>query len=322
MKIWNGKRKKEIFLRAAAGLLIAATALLGTACGDSRNNEARTETDDKGFYSYNGYVVKSDYPLDEDSVKKATEKLNRIYEMYLDGKKVKTYYSLVPDKNFFIGNEAGMDTLDYEKLTEIMASGAGEMEYIDITDLLDITDYYKTDAHWRQERIQDVANRLAEGMGIDLKASYEEEIAAEDFVGAYGRQSDLEMEPEPLNYMQNGMFASCKVTDYETNREIPIYDLSKAQSDKGEGYDLFLGGSKSLLTIENPSCKTERELVVFRDSFASSLVPFFVEGYSKITLIDIRYLPTEMVGRFVTFDRQDVLFLYSTSVLNNSVTMK
>jgi len=48
----------------------------------------------------------------------------------------------------------------------------------------------------------------------------------------------------------------------------------------------------------------------------------FAETYSKITLVDIRYLPSEMVGRFVTFDNQDVLFLYSTPVLNNSVTMK
>ena len=62
--------------------------------------------------------------------------------------------------------------------------------------------------------------------------------------------------------------------------------------------------------------------MIFRDSFGSSIAPLFAESYSKITLVDIRYLPSEMVGRFVTFDNQDVLFLYSTPVLNNSVTMK
>ena len=130
------------------------------------------------------------------------------------------------------------------------------------------------------------------------------------------------MEAEPLNYLYNVLFDSCKVTDYETNSEMPIYDLAKTESAKGEGYDMFLGGSKSLITIENPNAATDKELVIFRDSFGSSIAPLFAEAYSKITLVDIRYLPSEMVGRFVTFDNQDVLFLYSTPVLNNSVTMK
>ena len=316
------KRHKGVFRKTAAGLLLVLTILLGTACGNPQTGETQTKTDDKGFYSYDGYVVKFDYPLDEDSVSKAADKLNRIYEMYLEGKNVKTYYSIVPDKNYCIGEEAGVDTIDYDRLAEIMATETKQMEYIDITDLLDITDYYKTDAHWRQERIQDVADRLAEGMGASLSATYETKTAAEGFIGAYGRQSDLEMEPESLNYLQNEILDSCKVTDYETGDTIPVYDLSKAASDEGEGYDMFLGGAKSLITVENPNCKAGRELVVFRDSFASSLAPLFIEGYSKITLVDIRYLPTEMVGRFVTFDSQDVLFLYSTPVLNNSVTMK
>ena len=84
----------------------------------------------------------------------------------------------------------------------------------------------------------------------------------------------------------------------------------------------FLTPAKSRITIENPNAATDKELVIFRDSFGSSIAPLFAETYSKITLVDIRYLPSEMVGRFVTFDNQDVLFLYSTPVLNNSVTMK
>ena len=53
----------------------------------------------------------------------------------------------------------------------------------------------------------------------------------------------------------------------------------------------FLGGSKSLISIENPNAKTDRELVMFRDSFGSSIAPLLAEDYAKITLVDIRYLP-------------------------------
>ena len=110
------------------------------------------------------------------------------------------------------------------------------------------------------------------------------------------------------------------VTNFETNQKTAVYDMEKAAGK--DPYEMFLSGSVSLLTIENPSAKTDKELVIFRDSFASSLAPLLLEGYAKITLVDIRYLPSARLGSFVTFDKQDVLFLYSVPVLNNSETIK
>ena len=85
---------------------------------------------------------------------------------------------------------------------------------------------------------------------------------------------------------------------------------------------MFLSGSKSLLTIENPNATTDKELIIFRDSFGSSIAPLLAEGYAKITLVDIRYMSPNMLGNFMEFTDQDVLFLYSTGVLNNSITIK
>ena len=47
-----------------------------------------------------------------------------------------------------------------------------------------------------------------------------------------------------------------------------------------------------------------------------------VPGYAKVTLADIRYLPSSQMGKYLTFTDQDVLFLYSAPVLNNSETLK
>jgi hypothetical protein len=80
---------------------------------------------------------------------------------------------------------------------------------------------------------------------------------------------------------------------------------------------MFLSGPLSLVTVENPNASTDKELVVFRDSFGSSIAPLFAEGYQKITLLDIRYLNQNIIPNFVTFENQDVLFLFSTGVLNN-----
>ena len=61
---------------------------------------------------------------------------------------------------------------------------------------------------------------------------------------------------------------------------------------------------------------------MFRDSFGSSITPLLIEGYSSITLVDIRYLASNRLGKYVDFTDCDVLFLYSTGVLNNSSTLK
>ena len=56
--------------------------------------------------------------------------------------------------------------------------------------------------------------------------------------------------------------------------------------------------------------------------FRSSMIPLLIADYAKVTVIDIRYLSSDFLGRFVDFSGQDVLFLYSTLVLNNSATLK
>ena len=45
-------------------------------------------------------------------------------------------------------------------------------------------------------------------------------------------------------------------------------------------------------------------------------------GWKTITLVDIRYLQPERLGTWLTFDTQDVLFLYSAPVLNSSETIR
>ena len=71
---------------------------------------------------------------------------------------------------------------------------------------------------------------------------------------------------------------------------------------------------QGVLTIENHSALQKRELVVFRDSFGSSLVPLLLEGYSKITVVDIRYISPQILGEYVDFTNCDVLFIFNTLI--------
>lgn len=59
--------------------------------------------------------------------------------------------------------------------------------------------------------------------------------------------------------------------------------------------------------------------MLFRDSFGSSIAPLLLENYSQITLIDLRYISKDVLEDYIEFDKQDVLFLYSTLVLNQNI---
>ena len=110
--------------------------------------------------------------------------------------------------------------------------------------------------------------------------------------------------------------------NYETNKEARIYDIQKADLSMDK-YDLFLSGATPIIEIRNNDAKTDKELIIFRDSFGSSLAPLFTQAYSKIILVDIRYISTDLISNYISFNsNQDVLFLYSTLVINESGTLK
>jgi hypothetical protein len=124
-----------------------------------------------------------------------------------------------------------------------------------------------------------------------------------------------------MYYLTNKAIEDAAVFDYQSNEFSKVYALELFSG--MDSYDVFLSGAKPLITIYNEGCKNNKELLLFRDSFGSSIAPLLLEGYSKITLIDLRYISTDLLESYIDFTQdQDVLFLYNTQVLNNSSMLK
>lgn len=278
------------------------------------------QSDNNDVYVIDGHIGKIDYPYSEKAVKASAKKFNSIYEKYISGTDASVYYAIVPDKHYFLGEKNGYPAYDYKEMYETLATELSDMEYIEIADMLSVEDYYRTDTHWKQESITDVAKRLAESMGVTLQEEYTEVTHDGPFYGVYYGQLGLPVEPDTITYLVNPMFEDCVVTNHETGKTMSVYDLAKAEG--RDPYELFLSGSISAITIENPNATTDKELVMFRDSFGSSLAPLLVEAYAKITILDARYMNEIMIGKFVTFENQDVLFIHSTGVLNNETAFQ
>ena len=279
--------------------------------------------DNNGVYYADGHISKIDEKENEYMLNYSAELFRSIYEKNIIGKNANVYFSIVPGKNVFLAQKNGYPYRNYENLKKYMVDKTSDfMTYIDIDEKLSLDYYYTTDSHWKQEKIGVVAKTLAETMGTDISAEYTVKTLDNPFYGVYTGQSALPVKPDTIKYLTNDELEKSVVTYYSTGKPQTgsLYNMDDAYGK--DPYEMFLSGTEPLIVIENSSAKTEKELVMFRDSFASSLAPLMVSGYKKITLVDIRYMQSSIVGNFVDFADSDVLFIYSDELLNNSLAMK
>ena len=276
------------------------------------------EINKEGIYAVNNHYFKSIYPLDEKSVLKAANYINSIQETYLTENN-KVFYAVIPDKTYY-DKSSSYDKLDYDKMVSILNENIKNMEYIKLKDLLSLDDYYNTDNHWRQEKIIDVANRIGEKFNFKINANSFETKTYNGLKGMYSKYVTDTKYKEELKYLTNNHISNATVDNYQNKKFTSVYDTNRLTTDIS--YDVFLSGATPFLTITNASANSDKELVIFRDSYTSSLAPLLVSEYSKITLIDTRYMANTLIKDFIEFNNQDVLFLYSSAVINNSTMLK
>lgn len=272
------------------------------------------QKDKSGYYLAERYLSKLEYPMNEGRLEKSIRLQQELYDIYLKNTDCTVYQSIIPDKNYFLAMGNGYPSMDYADYEQRVKAGANYAQYMDLFSELELPDYYHTDPHFRQENLKKVVEKVDATLKLGLPMHYHKITIDEPFYGAYYEQAALPVKPDSLSYLTNETIESCIVTSYNTGKakKIKIYDEEKAYSI--DPYEMFLGGSNALVEIENPKAETDRQLIVFRDSFGSSLIPLLVEGYQKITLVDLRYLRLDSLGQFVTFTNQDVWFLYSTLI--------
>ena len=267
------------------------------------------QKENNNIFIKDGHISKFEYTLNTNMLDYAVSLFSKIQNEHLTKKNV--YFSVIPDKNKYLADLK----LDYEKLENYIYDRLPFCTPIQIGQLLSADDYYFTDSHWKQEKIVDVAQHLAESMGTEIPDGYETRTLETPFFGVYAGQSALSCEPDIITYLTNDVINGLEVSGANA-----VYDIKKAEGK--DAYEFFLSGNQPIVKIKNPEKTELKKLVVFRDSFASSLMPLLAQGYSEVIMVDLRYMNSQLLAQYVDFTNADVLFLYSATILNNSKSMK
>lgn len=277
------------------------------------NYEILNKLENNNIYLKNNYIFKSNYPTNKESIEKFINKTNKIKALLT--KNNKTYMMIIPDKNFYL-NDSNFVHIDYDYIYKKLMPTTN---FIDIRNDLNLEDYYETDTHWKQERLEKVIIKMNEKMHFNYKKLEYEENCYNRFYGVYYGESAMERTPEMLCYLRNEYINNATVRYLENKNLNKVYNVENLYG--LDSYEVYLDGASSYIEINNNFIEN-KELVVFRDSFGSSLIPLLIPYYSKITIIDNRYIHSEYFLNIIDFTNQDVLFLYSTLVINESSTLK
>lgn len=181
----------------------------------------------------------------------------------------------------------------------------------------DNSSYYATDHHWTTDGAYLGYTQLASILGITAypKDSFDIQTASNEFYGTSYSSSALpryKVIPDTVKLYRYNGDELINIKNNETNTESRgFYDLQAIeQKDK---YKVFLGGNYSHLSILNTSPK--EKLLLIKDSFANSLVPFLALHYD-IEMLDPRYCSGELLNSMLyNGDFDKVLFVLSLDTL-------
>lgn len=279
------------------------------------NYKVMNNLDNNGIYLKDNYIFKSNYPTNKESIHNFIGKINKLSSNLTSDNNV--YMMIIPDKNYYLESNDFL-SIDYEYIyKEVNKLG---FKNIEIRDVLELDDYYETDTHWRQERLSKVIEKMSKTMKFDYQKTEYQENKFGKFYGVYYGESALNREPEELVYLTNGMLDEVSVKYLENDSLKTIYNKDKLNG--LDAYDVYLDGASSFIEITNDKADSNKELVIFRDSFGSSLSPLLVGYYKKITIIDNRYISSDNYNALIEFNDQDILFMYSTLLINDSGSLK
>lgn len=283
------------------------------------------KNDNNKIYKLDGSIVKLEDKLDEKQVGMTAELINSVIDRYFKNNEV--YCSVIPDKHYYASKQNGYPAMDYEKIFSAMSENVNA-EYIDITGNLKLSDYYTTDSHWSQDKIVDLTQLLASKMSEKVKVVPEKGFTVntlEPFYGVYYGQSALNVKPDVIKYLTSentDKMTMTVINDKGKPETYPVYTIDKFNGN--DPYDIFTAGANPYITIDNPNAESEKQLILFRDSFGSSIAPIFAEGYSRVVMVDLRYMFPDALEFFMgeVPEDADVLFLYSTGLINGGGTLR
>ena len=293
------------------------------ACGD---------TDIGGAYvGKDGYDFEKITPEDVDE-KQVDRNIKAVEDYFMMASetidKQKLSFLLVPTSGLVMQEKLPKNArlFDQAKYIDQVQKAMKDYNFVDVRDtLMDHNEeyiYYKTDHHWTSAGACQAYEVWSEHTGgeAEKKDELAENVVSDKFRGSlYSKILDADSAYDEIwtyGLQKDEAFGSkdCTVTIDEKQQLDSIYDDEKLQ--EKDKYAYFLGGNYGQVHIQNQKAASKakgKNILIIKDSFANSFVPFVTQDYENIYMVDLRYYNGDMKSYLKEHNITDVLVLYNIS---------
>lgn len=293
------------------------------ACGD---------TDIGGAYvGKDGYDFEKITPEDVDE-KQVDRNIKAVEDYFMTASetidKQKLSFLLVPTSGLVMQEKLPKNArlFDQAKYIDQVQKAMKDYNFVDVRDtLMDHNEeyiYYKTDHHWTSAGACLAYDVWSEHTGgeAEKKDELAENVVSDKFRGSlYSKILDADSAYDEIwtyGLQKDDAFGSkdCIVTIDEKQQLDSIYDDEKLQ--EKDKYAYFLGGNYGQVHIQNQKAASKakgKNILIIKDSFANSFVPFVTQDYENIYMVDLRYYNGDMKSYLQEHNITDVLVLYNIS---------
>ena len=293
------------------------------ACGD---------TDIGGAYvGKDGYDFEKITPEDVDE-KQVDRNIKAVEDYFMMASetidKQKLSFLLVPTSGLVMQEKLPKNArlFDQAKYIDQVQKAMKDYNFVDVRDtLMDHNDeyiYYKTDHHWTSAGACLAYDVWSERTGgeAETEDGLVKNVVSDKFRGSlYSKILDADSAYDEIwtyGLQKDEAFGSkdCTVTIDEKQQLDSIYDDEKLQ--EKDKYAYFLGGNYGQVHIQNQKAASKakgKNILIIKDSFANSFVPFVTQDYENIYMVDLRYYNGDMKAYLQEHEITDVLVLYNIS---------
>lgn len=293
------------------------------ACGD---------TDIGGAYvGKDGYDFEKITPEDVDE-KQVDRNIKAVEDYFMTASetidKQKLSFLLVPTSGLVMQEKLPKNArlFDQAKYIDQVQTAMKDYNFVDVRDtLMDHNDeyiYYKTDHHWTSAGACLAYDVWSERTGgeAETEDGLVKNVVSDKFRGSlYSKILDADSAYDEIwtyGLQKDDAFGSkdCTVTIDEKQQLDSIYDDEMLQ--KKDKYAYFLSGNYGQVHIQNQKAASKakgKNILIIKDSFANSFVPFVTQDYENIYMVDLRYYNGDMKSYLQEHNITDVLVLYNIS---------
>ncbi len=250
--------------------------------------------------------------------KEISETVKSINELKNNNQKIRTFFTLVPDSsyilkdylpnNVILPDQSKQIKTIYSKLNKSIKTidvctplkNAGEPERL----------YYKTDHHWTTSAAQIALEPIAKQMGVNIsKTAFKTFAVSNKFKGTLAASSGLFNANDliEITYPESKQEYYVEYVD-EEKKSASVFDYNKLNT-KNQ-YEVFFGGNFAQIDIET-TVKSDKVLMVIKDSYANCFVPMLTDYYSEIVMLDPRYFQGSIEDVIKKEGVTDILWLYN-----------